>query len=515
MRKLVNSGFKAFYKLRMKHIEWYANHPEEAQEKIFKQLIFKARGTEWGKKYHFGEIKTINAYAKKVPVSNYEHFKPRIEEMMRGGKDILWPGKIRWFSKSSGTTSDRSKYIPVSNDNLYRCHQRGNWDALTLLYNQRPDARIHEMKTLLMAGSLSKHPENSKANIGDVSAIMITQMPRIAIPFFAPNFQVALQSDFGKKIEQTAQITSQMTNIVSIGGVPTWTVVLFRRILEITGKNNILEVWPDFQCYIHGGVSFLPYVEQFQQFLPSDQVSYQEVYNASEGYFGIQNDFNKTDMLLLLDNGVYYEFVPMEEWGKTHPKAIPLSAVKAGRTYAMVISTNAGLWRYLIGDTVTFTSTDPYKIKITGRTKQYINAFGEEVMVENTDLAIAMTCRQTGAIVRDYTAAPIFMSQGKGGHEWFIEFEVSPQNYNDFAAKLDQNLQEVNSDYQAKRYKNMALHALQLNVVPKGAFVKWLKSKGKFSSQTKVPRLSNDRKFINEINGFLRDSGLAEEVTVI
>lgn len=508
MKKLINAGFKTFYRLRMKHIEWYMNHPYEAQEKIFKQLLFRAKSTEWGKRYAYQEIKTQQQFSDRVPINDYEYFKPYIEAMMMGKKDVLWPGRVRWYSKSSGTTSDRSKYIPVSDDNLLRCHQRGNWDTMTILHHQCKDARIFENKTLLMAGSLSKYEPYPKTVIGDVSAIMVSRMPRIAIPFFAPSFRVALMNNFEEKIEQTARLTSQLKNVVCIGGVPTWTVVLFRRILELTGRSNMLEIWPDFQFYIHGGVSFLPYREQFQQFLPSSQVNYFEIYNATEGYFGIQNDLATKDMLLLLDNGIYYEFIPMDQWGRNEPKAIPLAEVKQGRTYAMVITTNSGLWRYLIGDTVTFTSTQPYKIKITGRTKQYINAFGEEVMVENTDLALAMTCKQTNTIVSDYTAAPIFMSQGKGGHEWFVEFEVAPSDTQLFAHLLDENLQQVNSDYEAKRYKNMALDPLRLNIVPRGGFKKWLKSKGKYSSQSKVPRLSNDRTYLNEIHSFLHAEGL-------
>jgi hypothetical protein len=505
MRRFVNQAFKAYYKLRMSQVERMMRYPIETQEKIFKQLILKAKHTEWGKKYHYQEIKNVFQFAERLPIVNYDDVKLDILRMMYGERDVLWPGRVRWFSKSSGTTNDRSKFIPVSDENLDRCHLRGSWDAMTFLYNQRPDARIFELKTLIMAGSLQRFQHYSSTRIGDVSAIMVSRMPRMGIPFFAPDFQTALLEDFEEKIERTAQITSQIKDIVAIGGVPTWVMVLFRRVLEITGKDNIIEVWPNFQFYIHGGVSFLPYREQFQRFLPAEQVSYQEVYNASEGYFGVQNDFSTNDMLLLLDNGVFYEFLPMEEWEKEHPKAIQLGQVEVGKIYAIVISTNAGLWRYLPGDTVVFTSLTPYKFNIVGRITQFINTFGEELIVANADKALAQTCQQTGVIALEYSAAPIFMGEGKGGHEWFIEFEQIPKDIKQFTELLDQNLQVINSDYEAKRYKNMALQRLTVHPLPKGTFVNWLKSKGKYSSQVKVPRLANHRDYVEDLHSFLTE----------
>jgi hypothetical protein len=335
--------------------------------------------------------------------------------------------------------------------------------------------------------------------------VMISQMPFFVRPFFTPDFETALMPDFEKKIERMAGICSR-EDVVMLGGVPTWTVVLFRRILELTGKQNMLEVWPNLQAYIHGGVSFTPYREQFRKFFPSEKVSYQEIYNASEGYFAIQNDFTAKDMLLLLDNGVYYEFLPMEEWHKEYPKAIPLEAVEVGKNYAIVISTNAGLWRYKIGDTVTFTSVLPYKIKITGRTRQFVNAFGEEVMVDNTDRTLSETCKATGAIVLEYTVAPVyFKGSGKGGHEWLVEFERKPADLKYFSQLLDKNLQRINSDYEAKRYRNLALEPLRLRPVPPGTFHKWLKMKGKYGGQHKVPRLSNERSYVDEILTFLEE----------
>lgn len=508
IRKLLNQTFKAYYSLRMRRIEKYMKRPLEAQEDIFKQLVLSAKQTEWGKQFDYKHLKTMEQYAQRIPIQSYESLQPYIERMMMGERNILWNGRINWFSKSSGTTSSRSKFIPVSKDNLERCHLRGSWDAMTLLYNQRPDARIFELRSLIMAGNWKHYEANPKTRIGDISAIMVDRMPNIAKPFFAPDFETALMEDFEAKIEQTARLSSQTDDIVTIAGVPTWVIVLFRRVLELTGKSNILEVWPNFQFYIHGGVSFLPYRTQFEQLLPSDQVSYQEVYNASEGYFGIQSNLADRDMLLLLANGVYYEFIPMEEWENEQPKTVNLADVEIGKAYAIVISTNAGLWRYTPGDTIQFTSTNPYKFKIIGRTKQYINTFGEEVIVENADQALAYACEQTGAIVQDYTAAPIYMEDGKGGHEWLVEFNRMPRDMERFIELLDGRLQQINSDYEAKRYKNMALACLQLHPIPKGTFQSWLKSKGKSGSQVKVPRLANSREYVEEVKVFLEASGV-------
>ncbi|HHH50036.1 MAG TPA: GH3 auxin-responsive promoter family protein, partial [Saprospiraceae bacterium] len=333
---------------------------------------------------------------------------------------------------------------------------------------------------------------------------MIQNIPAVGRPFFTPDIETALMSEWEAKIDRIAQITSREKDVVMIGGVPTWTVVLFRRILEITGKSNILEVWPNFETYTHGGVGFEPYRKQFAEFLPSDQVSYMEVYNASEGFFAIQNDLDEDGMLLLLNNGMYFEFIPAEEWHKEEPLAIPLSEVEIGKNYALVVSTNSGLWRYSPGDTVSFTSTRPYKIKITGRTEQFVNAFGEELMISNTDKALAITCRQLNAAVADYTVAPIYFSKsGKGGHEWLVEFDRLPKDLEKFAKVLDKNIQQINSDYEAKRYKSMALKQLKLQPVPKGTFHRWLKSKGKYGGQHKVPRLANDRKYLDDILNFL------------
>ena len=510
MRKIANSLFRRYLRFRMQHIRRYMKDPHAVQQQWFERLLLTARDTEWGERFQFRSIKSYRQFANRMPIQSYDDLKPYIERMIQGERNVLWNGRVRFFSKSSGTTNDKSKFIPVSSQNLKFCHVGGSWDTTALFYDQRPDAELFQRKSVLMGGSLKEHGLFLKTYVGDVSAVMINRMPFIARPFFTPDFETALLPDFEEKIERMAHLCSQ-EDVVMIGGVPTWTVVLFRRILELTGKRNMLEVWPNFQVYIHGGVSFTPYREQFKQFFPSEnefaaggQVSYQEIYNASEGYFGIQNDLQSDDMLLLLDNGIYYEFLPMEEWHKERPKAIPLEAVEVGKNYAIVISTNGGLWRYTPGDTVTFTSTYPYKIKITGRTRQFVNAFGEEVMVENTDKALAMTCEFTGAAVSDYTVAPIFLKGSeKGGHEWLVEFEKMPTDLGQFRHLLDQNLQHINSDYEAKRYRNMALESLRLRPMPPGTFHSWLKMKGKYGGQSKVPRLSNERKYVEEILAFL------------
>ncbi len=503
MKKLINKGMQFFFQQRYKRILHFMEHPHEVQSAVLKELIQSTKHTEWGRNHDFKSVKTQADFAERVPIQDYESLKPYIERMMLGESDVLWSGKVKWFAKSSGTTSDKSKYIPVSKTNLKKCHIRGTWDTMNLFYHNRPNARQFECKSLLMGGSLDHFDTYPETLIGDVSAIMMENMPYIGRPFFTPDIETATMRKFDEKLERMAQITSKEKDMVMIGGVPTWTMVFLDRILELTGKKDMSEVWPDLEVYIHGGVSFEPYREQFHKYFPSGNVQFMEIYNATEGYFAIQNDLNSRDMLLLLDNGIYYEFLPAEEWNKDNPKAIPLSEVEMGKNYAMVISTNSGLWRYVPGDTIMFTSTSPYKIKITGRTKQFVNAFGEEVMVSNTDKALAQTCLSTGAVVLEYTVAPIFLEkQGKGGHEWLIEFEKTPDDLKTFNKLLDENLQKINSDYEAKRYKGMALKQLKMRPMPKGTFHKWLKSKGKFGGQHKVPRLANHRKYVDEILDF-------------
>ncbi len=507
MRKLINQCFRLYYRYRYLEIMHGIQHPHETQAALLQQLIRAAEQTEWGRQYGYRKIKTPDAFSRALPVQDYESLKPFIQRMMYGEKDVLWSDQVRWFSKSSGTTEDKSKFIPVSRQNLRQCHIRGTWDTMACFYHNRPDARQFECKSMIMGGSLKPFAPYPQTMTGDVSAVMISHMPWVGRPFFIPDFKTALLEDWEEKLELLALAGIREPQIVLIGGVPTWTLVLFRKILEITGKSNMEEVWPELQGYVHGGVSFLPYRKQFEAYFPSGKLSYQETYNATEGFFAVQDDFNADDLLLLLNNGVYYEFLPAEEWGAQNPRAIPLRDVEVGKNYALVISTNAGLWRYMLGDTVVFTSTYPYKIKITGRTKQFVNAFGEEVVVENTDKALAETCRELNAIITEYTVAPIyFNSLNKGGHEWLIEFEQMPNDLKAFERLLDQNLQKINSDYEAKRFKSIALAPLKAKILPRGTFHNWMKSKGKLGGQHKVPRLANHRRYIEEILDFLQGS---------
>ena len=412
---------------------------------------------------------------------------------------------MNWYAKSSGTTSSKSKFIPVPKENLRRNHIKGSWDAVTLMYHERKDSKIFERKNLVMGGSLTNYENNPMTTYGDISAIMLYNMPIVGRPFYTPDFQTALLPNWDEKIAKMVKICGQ-EDVNMFGGVPTWTIVLFRKILESTGKDNMLEVWPDVKAYIHGGVGFEPYREQFKQFIPSDDFCYMEVYNASEGYFAIQNDFMSDDMLLLLDNGVFYEFLPMTEYGKKDAKTLSLQDVELDVNYAMVISTNAGLWRYIIGDTVKFTSLSPFKIKITGRTKHYINAFGEEVMVRNTDKALALATKAFDVKAIDYTVAPVYFAEGsQGRHQWLIEFENPPADLEAFSIRLDRELQAANSDYEAKRYKSMALENLTVDILPRQSFYKWMAMRGKLGGQNKVPRLSNNRKYVDEILSFIKN----------
>jgi hypothetical protein len=507
MKKWINQAFRWYYRQRYKGIEYFMRHPHEVQRRWLSQLLNSAKYTEWGKRHRFNQIHTPEDFSRMVPLQDYESIKPYIQRMMHGERDVLWSGQVQWFSKSSGTTSDKSKFLPVSSHNLKKCHIRGTWDTMALYYHQRPQARLFEAKSLMVGGSLSTFSEYPDTRFGDVSAIMLHHMPLVGYPFFIPDMKTVLMDEWESKVEKLAQAGAREPNIVFLGGVPTWIVVLFRRILEITGKKHMLEVWPNFEVYIHGGVSFKPYQKQFEAFFPSEKVDYLEIYNASEGYFAVQDDMSEEGMLLLLNNGIYYEFLPMEQWGSERQQAIPLWEVEAGKQYAIVISTNAGLWRYMPGDTVVFTSTNPYRVKVTGRTKQFVNAFGEEVMVDNTDQALAETSRQLNATVAEYTVAPVyFQHSNKGGHEWLIEFEQAPADIAAFQELLDKNLQCVNSDYEAKRYKNMALAPLCVRVLPRGAFLAWMQSRGKAGGQHKVPRLANDRQYVDEILRFLRQS---------
>lgn len=468
--------------------------PYRMQDQWLQKILNIARNTEVGKKYQFKEIKDYQSFAERLPIQNYEDVQPDIERMMLGEKDILWPGYVKWYSKSSGTTNDRSKYIPVPSQNLRQCHIQGSWDSMSILYHHKPDADNFAKKSLLMGGSIAPYAPYPKTKTGDVSAVMIYNMPFLGRPFYTPDFDTALMDDWEEKIDKMMRITAQ-EDVVMMGGVPTWSVVLLNRILEYTGKSNMLEVWPNINAYLHGGVGFDPYREQFKEYFPSPDFIFQEIYNASEGFIGIQDDQLIKSILLLTDNGMFFEFEDMDSG-----IVVPLEGVKVGVNYSLIMSTNAGLWRYRIGDTIRFDSILPHRFKITGRVQQFINVFGEEVMVANTDKALAMTCSSFGAQAEEYTVAPIFLKgTKKGGHEWVIEFKHAPSDLHLFSRILDDNLQKLNSDYAAKRSHDLALEPLQLTAVESGTFHKWMKSRGKYGGQNKVPRLSNNRKYVDQL----------------
>lgn len=464
---------------------------------MLQNLTEQLKKTAYGKQYEAMNIHDEITFKKYLPLTEYEDLYPYIQAMMEGETDVLWPGKTMWFAKSSGTTNDRSKFIPITDDNLHENHVASGWDAMTILYNNRSDARIFEGKNLIMGGSLN--PGQNGIMTGDVSAILLDRMPAVGRPFYTPDFQVALMADWEKKIELMAR-QSINEDVVMFGGVPTWTIVLFHKILEITGKENICEVWPNVRTYFHGGVGFDPYVKQFKDFLPREDFEYYEVYNASEGYFAVQDRLNEKGMLLLLDNAIYYEFIPAEQAHNENPDVLSLKDVEEGKDYVIVISTTSGLWRYKPGDLVRFVTLNPYRIMVSGRSKHFINVFGEEVMVHNTDEALKKTLDECGGEVSDYIVAPIFMNDhGQGGHEWLIEFKQLPENLILFTQVLDNQLRAVNSDYDAKRTKDIALQPLRIVVAAEGLFNQWLKNKGRLGGQSKIPRLNNDRKIFESI----------------
>lgn len=496
---LLNSIFTWIMQKRIHQIELFIKYPHDVQEEWFQNLISAAEATEWGKKYDYKSILTPEEFKSRVPISDYDDLKVYIERMIKGEQNILWPSDIKWFAKSSGTTADRSKFIPVSLEALEGCHFQGGKDMLTIYCHNKPNNNLFTGKSVVIGGSSQINNFSPDSYYGDLSSILLRNLPSWAEFMRTPNLQVTLNPNFEEKIEQIAQLTIK-ENVTSLAGVPTWNIVMAKRILEITGKENLLEVWPNLEFYGHGGVSFKPYREQFKQLIPSDHMYYLENYNASEGYFGIQDESDSEDLLLMLDYGVYYEFLPMEYLDDDHPKTLGLHEVELGKNYALIITTNAGLWRYKIGDTIKFTSLSPYRFQISGRTKQYINTFGEEVIVDNADQALNTACNATDAIIKDYTAGPVyFSSKDAGAHEWIIEFEKQPSNFNEFCEILDTKLREINSDYDAKRFKNMALGQPIIHNAPSDTFYTWMKSRGKLGGQNKVPRLANNRDYLDPL----------------
>lgn len=484
---------------RLKQIDLYDEHAREIQAKVLKRLIADAAQTEWGRKYDYSTIKSYEDFKSRVPVQTYEDIKPYVERLRKGEKNLIWPSEIRWFAKSSGTTNDKSKFIPVSKEGLQDIHYQGGKDAVALYFRMNPDSRFFSGKGLILGGSHAPNLNSNHSLVGDLSAILIQNIHPLFNYIRVPSKEIALMSEWESKIEKIAQSTVNV-NVTNLSGVPSWFLVLIKRVLEITGKQTLEEVWPNLEVFFHGGVSFAPYREQYKQIIQSPKMHYVETYNASEGYFGTQNDLSDPSMLLMIDYGIFYEFIPMEELDNENPKTVCLADVELNKNYAVVISSSCGLWRYMIGDTVRFTSKHPHKFVITGRTKHFINAFGEELIIDNAEKGLAKACAATGAQVNEYSAAPVFMDErAKCRHQWLIEFAQMPDSVEKFATVLDESLKEINSDYEAKRYKDIALQPLEVIVARKNLFHDWLKEKGKLGGQHKVPRLSNTRDYIEEM----------------
>lgn len=497
--KVLNSIISWIMKKRIHQIELFTKYPIEMQEEVRRKLVHSARNTDWGKKYDYKSIVSARDFSERIPISNYEKLHPYIEQIMKGQQNVLWPSDIKWFAKSSGTTNDRSKFIPVSVEALEECHFKGGKDMISIYCNNYPESKMFTGKGLALGGSHQINQLNNESYYGDLSAVLMQNLPFWANVIRTPDLSIALMDNWEEKVEKLA-LSTMNENVTNIAGVPTWTIVLFKWILDYTGKSHIKEVWGNLELYIHGGVSFTPYREQFKKFIPSDEMHYLETYNASEGFFGIQDQTDSQEMLLMLDYGIYFEFLPVEEYESENPKILTLAEVELHKNYALVISTNAGLWRYLIGDTIRFTSLHPFRFQITGRTKHFINAFGEELIIENAEQGLKKACEATNAEIREYTAAPVFLTQNeKGGHEWAIEFSKNPTDINLFTTVLDNTLKQLNTDYEAKRTNDLAMVLPKINQVPDQTFYKWLKQKNKLGGQHKVPRLANNRKHLEEI----------------
>ncbi|MBP8824124.1 MAG: GH3 auxin-responsive promoter family protein [Flavobacteriales bacterium] len=495
----VNALFGFLMKKRLQQIELFRDNPHEAQMEVFHKLMEAARYTEWGRRHGYGTVQTTEAYRQRVPLQEYAGVKPWVDRMRRGEQNLLWPTDIRWFAKSSGTTSAKSKYIPISREALEECHYKGGKDLLALHFSMHPNSKLYQGMSMVVGGSSTTETLRQDAYTGDLSAIIIRNLPLWVEVRRTPVIETALMENWEEKVERMARETMR-EDVRSIAGVPSWTLVVLKRVLELTGKRNILDVWPNLELFMHGGVSFRPYKEQFNALFPSRAMNYLESYNASEGFFGITDVCGADDLLLMLDYGIFFEFIPVKDLQREQPPTKLLHEVEAGQEYAVVISTNAGLWRYMPGDTVRFTSTNPYRIQVSGRTRSFINAFGEELIVDNADRGIQAACRATGAVVCDYTAGPVYMdAMARGGHEWVIEFEKTPDDLERFIAELDHTLRSINSDYDAKRSTDTVLRRPCVHAVARGTFHQWMKQRGKLGGQNKVPRLCNDRIILDQL----------------
>ena len=495
---IVNSIASWFLKKRFHQIELFLKYPHEVQNELLFNLLQTAKDTETGRKYEFSSIKTYQEFNQRLPIVNYESVQPQIERSRLGEQNINWPTPVKWFAKSSGTTNAKSKFIPVSSESLEHCHYAASKDLLCMYLNNNPSSQLFTGKSLRLGGSKELYKENGTV-FGDLSAILIDNMPFWAEFRSTPSSKVSLMSDWETKMKAIVNETTN-ENVTSLAGVPSWMLVLLNNVLEQTGKENLFEIWPNLEVYFHGGVSFNPYINQYKTLLPKQNFNYYEIYNASEGFFAIQDLNHSSDLLLMLDYGIFYEFIPMNTYGTLDQTVIPLREVKLNTNYALIITTNAGLWRYKIGDTIKFVSLSPYRIKVTGRTKHHINAFGEELIIENAEEALKKVCKQTNADIVDYTAAPIFMNgKEKGAHEWLFEFKKPPESIADFSELLDNTLKSLNSDYEAKRLNNMTLTKPKVHVAKPNLFYHWLKKNNKLGGQHKVPRLSNSRDYIEEL----------------
>lgn len=494
-----NSIFSWLIKKRVHQIDLFKKHPLEVQQEVLQQLLSQASNTEFGRSTSMANIRSFEDFRSAVPLQSYDDVFPFVERMKNGETNLLWPGEILWFAKSSGTTHQRSKLIPVSKESLQECHYKGGKDLLGIYYNNHPDTRLFTGKHLIVGGSSEINYLNQKSYFGDLSAIIVKNLPWWCEWRRTPSKEIALLSKWEEKLEKMVKETVK-DDVRILAGVPSWTLVLLKKILEQNNTQNILDIWPNLEMYMHGGVSFTPYKEQFESIIPSSKMNYVQTYNASEGFFGIQDQIVAEDMLLMLDYGIYYEFLPKEEWGKDNGQTITLEEVELNQPYALIISTNAGLWRYQLGDVIEFTHLYPHRIKVVGRTAQHINVFGEELMIDNVEMALSETCRTLKCSIKDYTVCPIFMtSENSGGHEWLIEFETAPESSLQFINHLDVNLQKVNSDYAAKRSNDLSLQKPIVTILKNGTFYEWLKSKNKLGGQNKIQRLSNDRNFAEEI----------------
>jgi hypothetical protein len=502
---ILNSIASWWMKKRMHQIELFMKYPHDVQHECLRKLLTSAKDTEWGKLHNFKNIQNPAHFRDTVPLQDYDSLKPFIERTRRGEQNILWNTDIKWFAKSSGTTSDKSKYIPVSKESLDECHYNGGRDMIAIYCSLYPETQLFTGKNLALGGSLkTDHYGDYESQNGDLSAIVMNNLPMWAEFFRAPDISIALMDKWDDKLEKLSQAIAD-ENMVSLAGVPSWMLLIVKRVLEIKGKSSIADVWPNLEVYFHGGVNFNPYREQFKAVFKKPDVNFLELYNASEGFFGIQDQKDSDELLLMLDYGIYYEFIPMNEAGSESNKTLSLEEVDLNTNYALVISSTGGLWRYKIGDTIKFTSLNPFRFKITGRTKHFMNAFGEEVVVHNADKALSIACEKTGAQIKEYTAAPVYMDgTSSGAHEWLIEFDKQPSTIEYFTEMLDNALKSINSDYEAKRYKNMILKQPIVRSLPENTFYRWFESKNKLGGQHKVPRLSNERKHVEEIMALVK-----------